>query len=117
MNYLPIGTKVRVNAIFAKKKINEDSLDDMDVEFGGRHTKTEWQSVPCEPKQGVIVGLRRVQDGELIYVNENGSYYHEPDYSFDHFKATRNHIVYLVSLNRWHEPVKVAMQDVEPDKE
>lgn len=96
MSKLELGQKVR----FGKRleRINVTPRPSR-----GRFTAYEWQPVPIESTEGVVVGTRTVYNGRSVWQPEEGGY----------FVQEKSVPAVLVSFNMRKAPIYVHPDDLE----
>lgn len=72
-------------------------------EYDLHGARKKWRRVPCTYHTGTVVGIRRLQDGYLHYMGEDGTAF-EPKSSV---------LALLVVFSPWRNPVYVLPMDAQ----
>lgn len=99
-----LGQRVLVKGSLLRETVEEDLSKYSDVQ-------REWVRYPREPIQGVLVGIRHLQNGRIVTETESDGYFSTVTHKT--WRCEKVVPAFLVSTDLLQTPVLVAIEDVE----
>ena len=104
MTDLMLGARVRTRSVLARETIEPPAGSRADV-------RREWRSVPTDPREGILVGVRHLQNGRIIVERESDGWgvgYITKTWGCDGVVKAA-----LVAYDLYLTPTMVAFEEVE----
>ena len=98
MTELKLGQKVSFNMYYVRF---QKSIPNKWGNYGRNRYKF-WKKIPCDKKEGIIIGLRTLSNGETYYDSEEGYTYGRTETVF----------AVLVAISLRYSIIKVPLEDI-----